>query len=366
MPFTNEALTDFSAPENIKKYQAALDHVRTHLDAEYPLIIGDDRIVTGRWLTSVNPGRVGETVGRAAMGNSTHIDQALGAAWERFARWRRRPADERVGFVRSLADVMRRRRFELAAWMTFEAGKNFAEADADVAEAIDFCEYYAEQALPLAGERPTYPYPGENNTVVLVPLGAGAVISPWNFPLAIFTGMAVGPAVVGNTVVLKPSPDTPIVAHKFMECAAEAGFPPGVFNLVVGADDEIGDHLVDHPRTRFINFTGSLATGVRINQRAAVVHPGQRWIKKVQLEMGGKDALIVDGTADLDYAAREAVASGYGFGGQKCSAMSRLIAVDSIHDALLERVADLVEDLTVGPADENPDYSALINEKARA
>ena len=274
--------------------------------------------------------------------------------------------EERAALLRRLADVFRSRRLELAAWMTFEAGKNYAEADADVAEAIDFCEYYAAQAPSLAGERETFPSPGEDNTAVLVPLGAGAVISPWNFPLAIFTGMAVGPAVVGNTLVMKPSPDTPIVAQQFMACTSEAGFPTGVFNLVTGADADIGDHLVDHPRTRFINFTGSVATGTRINERAARVQPGQLWIKKVQLEMGGKDALIVDETADLDYAARMAVASGYGFGGQKCSAMSRLIAVDAIHDDLVGRFVELTGELEIGPAEENADFSALINARAQA
>jgi 1-pyrroline-5-carboxylate dehydrogenase len=176
--------------------------------------------------------------------------------------------------------------------------------------------------------------------------------------------MVVGPGVVGDTLVLKPSPDTPIVAQKFMECVAAAGFPPGVFNLVTGADADIGDYLVDHARTRFINFTGSLTTGMRINERAAKVQPGQLWIKKVQLEMGGKDALIVDETADIDYAARAAVASGYGFGGQKCSAMSRLIAVDEIHDALVDRFVELASELEIGPAEENPDFSALINQRA--
>ncbi|MCP4251095.1 MAG: aldehyde dehydrogenase family protein, partial [bacterium] len=202
-------------------------------------------------------------------------DRALAAAWEAFRPWSAASMEERIDLTRRLADVMRFRRFELAAWMTYEAAKNYAEADADVAEAIDFCEYYAQQAPALAGEHETYPSPGESNTSMLVPLGAGAVISPWNFPLAIFTGMAVGPAVVGNTLVLKPSPDTPIVAQKFIECAEEAGFPAGVFNLVTGADADIGDHLVDHPHTRFINFTGSLTTGIRINQRAAAVHRGQ-------------------------------------------------------------------------------------------
>ncbi|MBT8192580.1 MAG: L-glutamate gamma-semialdehyde dehydrogenase [Acidimicrobiia bacterium] len=365
MTFTNEALTDFTVSENVDAYRAALSEVRSRLGADYPLTIGGEKHETGDWIESHNPGRTTELVGRSARGGPPEIDRALAAAWEAFRSWSARSMEDRIDLVRRLADVMRSRRFELAAWMTFEAGKNFAEADADVAEAIDFCEYYAHQAPGLAGEHETYPSPGESNTSMLVPLGAGAVISPWNFPLAIFTGMAVGPAVVGNTLVLKPSPDTPIVAQMFIECAEAAGFPPGVFNLVAGADADIGDYLVDHARTRFINFTGSLTTGIRINQRAATVHPGQLWIKKVGLEMGGKDALIVDETADLDYAARMAVASGYGFGGQKCSAMSRLIAVESIHDELVDRFVALAEELEVGPADENPDFSALINERAR-
>ena len=366
MSFANETLTDFTDPANVAAYRAALDGVAGQLGADYPLTIGSHQTETGAWIESHNPGRTDQLVGRSAKGGPADIDRALAAAWEAFATWSAEPMDTRVALVRRLADVMRARRFELAAWMTFEAGKNFAEADADVAEAIDFCEYYADQAPLLAGEQETYPRPDESNTSILVPLGAGAVISPWNFPLAIFTGMAVGPAVVGNTLVLKPSPDTPIVAQEFMTCAREAGFPPGVFNLVTGADADIGDHLVDHRRTRFINFTGSLNTGIRINERAAAVQPGQLWIKKVGLEMGGKDALIVDETADLAYAARAAVASGFGFGGQKCSAMSRLIAVDSIHDELLEQFAALTSELEIGPADENPDLSALINERAQA
>ena len=365
MSFTNEALTDFAVPESVAAYQAALAEVRGMLGADYPLTIGGKKIETGEWMESHNPGQTEQLIGRSARAGRSEVDAALAAAWEAFRPWSALTMEERIGLVRALAEVMRGRRFELAAWMTFEAGKNYAEADADVAEAIDFCEYYASQAPALAGEHETYPRPDESNTAVLVPLGAGAVISPWNFPLAILTGMAVGPAVVGNTLVLKPSPDTPIVAQKFMECTEAAGFPPGVFNLVTGADADIGDYLVEHPRIRFINFTGSLATGMRINERAARVQSGQLWIKKVQLEMGGKDALIVDETADVDYAARMAVASGYGFGGQKCSAMSRLIAVDDIHDALVERFVELAGELEVGPADDNPDFSALINQRAK-
>ncbi len=365
MSFSNEALTDFAIPANVEAYRTALDEVAGKLGADYPLTIGSRQVETGAWIESHNPGRTSQLVGRSTKGGPAEIDLALTAAWDTFREWADRSMDERVGLARRLADVMRHRRFELAAWTTYEAGKNYAEADADVAEAIDFCEYYAAQAPALAGEHETYPRPGESNTSMLVPLGVGAVISPWNFPLAILTGMAIGPAIVGNTLVLKPSPDTPIVAQQFMKCAREAGFPPGVFNLVTGADADIGDHLVDHPRTRFINFTGSLSTGIRINERAAAVHPGQLWIKKVGLEMGGKDALIVDETADLDYAARAAVASGYGFGGQKCSAMSRLIAVDSIHDALVEQFVALTSELEIGPATQNPDFSALINKRAQ-
>lgn len=263
-----------------------------------------------------------------------------------------------------LAAVMRRRKFELAAWETFEAGKNYREAEADVAEAIDFCEYYAREALKLAAPLPTHDYPGEENTSFLIPMGVGVVIPPWNFLLAILVGTTVGPVVVGNTVIVKPSPDTPIIAQQFMACVEEAGFPPGVINLVTGADADIGDLLVDHPRTRFINFTGSLATGLRIHERAAKVQPGQKWLKKVYAELGGKDALIVDETADLDLAAEAAVASGFGFQGQKCSAMSRLIVVDEVYDALLERFVARTQQLTLGPAEENADVCAVINQKA--
>ena len=364
--FTNEALTDFTDPASIELYRSALSGVQGRLGADYPLIIGADRVETGAWISSHNPGRTDQLIGRSAAATASHVDQALEAAWGAFGAWSGLEMADRCDLLRRLAAVFRSRRLELAAWMTLEVGKNYPEADADVAEAIDFCEYYADQAPRLAGEHETYPWPDEDNTSMLIPLGAGVVISPWNFPLAILTGMAVGPAVVGNTVVLKPSPDAPIIAQQFMECATEAGFPPGVFNLLTGADADIGDALVDHPHTRFINFTGSVATGTRINERAARVQPRQLWIKKVQLEMGGKDALIVDETADLDYAAAAAVASGVGFGGQKCSAMSRLIAVDSVHDGLVERFLALAGQLEVGPAEQNPDYGPLINARALA
>jgi 1-pyrroline-5-carboxylate dehydrogenase len=363
-PYRTEPYSDFSKEENARAYQEALKSVRGQLGRDYPLIIGDERLETGRWLDSYNPSKTSERIGRTAMAGKEEVDTAMAAAWRAYESWSKLPMETRARAMVKVAAVMRRRKLELAAWMTLEAAKNYPEAEADVAEAIDFVEYYARQALKLDGPLETHDYPGEENTSFLIPLGVGVVIPPWNFPLAILVGMAVGPAVVGNTVIVKPSPDTPIIGHVFMACLDEAGFPPGVINYLTGADADIGDALVDHPKTRFINFTGSMQTGMRINERAAKVQPGQRWLKKAYLEMGGKDALIVDETADLDYAADMALASGYGFQGQKCSAMSRLIVVEEVYDELLQKFKERVEALEVGPAESNVPVGAVINQKA--
>ena len=363
-PYRNEPYSYYATSEEEKPYREALEKVRAQLGQDYPLWIGGEKVHTKDYLTSVNPSNLDVTVGRSAKAKGKELERAMNAAWEAYADWSRLDMAHRARTLVKLAAVMRRRKLELAAWMTFEAGKNYVEAEADTAEAIDFCEYYAREALKLAEPVATYDYPGQENTSFLVPMGVGVVISPWNFPLAILAGMAVGPAVVGNTMILKPAPATVIIAQKFMECAEEAGFPPGVLNLLTGDDADLGDALVEHPRTRFINFTGSLETGMRINERAAKVQPGQKWLKKVYVELGGKDALIVDETVDLDEAAAIAVGSGYGFQGQKCSAMSRLIVVEEVYDALLGKVKTRVEALKVGPAEENPDVAAVINEAA--
>src|SRR5690606_30227055 len=310
-----------------------------------------------------DPSRKSRRVGRAAKGKAAHIEQAFKAAEEAYEGWSRLPMEHRARTLMRLSAIVRRRRAELAASLVYEASKTDIEASADVAEAIDFCEYYARQAMPLAEPLKTYDFAGEENTTTYQPMGVGVVIPPWNFLLAILVGTAVGPVVVGNTVIVKPSPSTPIIASLFMECVEAAGFPPGVINLLTGADADLGDALVDNPRTRFVNFTGSVATGLRINERAAKVHPGQRWIKRAYLEMGGKDALIVDETADIELAVGAAVAGGFGFQGQKCSAMSRLIVVDDVYDEVLERFAAGVERLSVGPAEENADVAAVINQR---
>lgn len=362
-PYVNEAYLDFTDAAVRQRFERTLGRVRSQLGREYGLVIGGERVDTGTYLDSLDPCTPSRVVGRSAKGKAPEIERAMTAAQDAYASWSRLPMAHRARTLVELAAVMRRRREELAAWEVFEAGKNFLEAIADVAEAIDFCEYYARESLKLEGPLPTHDYPGEENTSELIPMGVGVVIPPWNFLLAILTGTTVGPVVVGNTVILKPSPSTPIIAQKFMECVEEAGFPPGVINLLTGDDVDLGDALVEHPLTRFINFTGSVATGMRINERAARVQPGQNWLKRVFTEMGGKDALIVDETADLDMAADAAVSSAFGFQGQKCSAMSRLIAVDAIHDELLDKFLERTRRLRVGPAEENADVAAVINQK---
>lgn len=360
-PYANEPYADFSDPRVRDGFQAELADVRQRLGADWPLVIGGERVTTGTWIESWDPSRKDRLVGRAAAAGPDQIEAAFAAAGAAYPSWRDAGMAHRARALVKLAAVMRRRKWELSAWEVFEAGKTYAEAEGDVAEAIDFCEYYARQAMDLDERLETYPWPGEENTLTLQPLGVGLVIPPWNFLLAILVGTTVGPVVVGNTVLLKPSPKTPIIAGLFLEMLDEAGFPPGVVNLLTGEDAVLGDALVDDPRTRFINFTGSLATGLRIHERAAKVHPGQGFLKRTMLEMGGKDALVVDETADLDAAADAAVASAFGFQGQKCSAMSRLIVVDAVYDDLLDRVVRRTEALRVGPAEENPDVAAVID-----
>lgn len=363
-PYKNEPYDLYTNETEEKPFKAALEHVKGQLGQDYPLIINGEKVMTETFLDSVNPCSPEQIVGRSSKAQEKHIEDAMDAAWKAYRNWSQWDMESRARCLVKLAAVMRRRKLELASWMTLEAGKNYVEAEADTAEAIDFAEYYAREALKLDGPIHQYDYPGEENSSFLMPIGAGVVIPPWNFPLAILCGMTVGPVVVGNTVIVKPAPSTPIIAQKFMECVQEAGFPPGVINLLTGDDAVLGDALVDHHKTRFINFTGSVNTGMRINERAAKVQAGQKWLKKVYLEMGGKDALIVDESADLDFAASAAAASGYGFQGQKCSAMSRLIILEEVYDDLLERFTDKVAGLKLGPAEENANVAAVINEKA--
>jgi 1-pyrroline-5-carboxylate dehydrogenase len=363
-PYVNEPYSDFSDPDNANAYRKAIATVRGRF-THHPLVIGGRSITTERELQSLNPARPEEIVGTVSMADAAIAEQALDAAWDAYGSWSRLDAPERARLLVKLASILRARKYELSAWETLEASKNWLEAEADVAEAIDFCEYYARQAVELSKPVPVYPYPGEENESHLVPIGAGVVIPPWNFPLAILAGMTAGPVAAGNTVVVKPASTTPVIAAMFMQAVEEAGFPAGVINYLPGAGSEVGDVLVDHPRTRFVNFTGSMEVGLRIARRAAVVQDGQRWLKRAYMEMGGKDALVVDETADLDAAAVAAVVSAYGFQGQKCSALSRLILVDEVYDTVLDSVAEAVEALQVGPAEDNARVNAVISAAQR-
>ncbi len=362
-PFRNEPLSDFSDPELAAAYRLALAGVRRNFGRHKLLIIGGKEVDTGEKIASRNPAQPEEVVGIVAAAGIPQIDAAFEAAWRAFPDWAARPAAARTAATVKLAAELRRRRWELAACETLEASKNWLEAEADVAEAIDFCEYYARQALESARPVPIVPWPGEINQSWLQPLGAGVVISPWNFPLAILVGMTIGPVVAGNTVVLKPSSNTPMTAAAFMEAVAAAGIPDGVINFLPATGSKMGDYLVDHPRGRFINFTGSKEVGLRIGARAAQIHPGQPWLKRVYLEMGGKDAIVVDETADLEAATVAVVKSAFGFQGQKCSAASRLIVTDEIYDTFLDRLVAATKELQVGPAEANFPVAAVISEE---
>ncbi|MFW2340726.1 MAG: L-glutamate gamma-semialdehyde dehydrogenase [Acidimicrobiia bacterium] len=360
-PFVNEPYSDFTVKENAAAYRAAIEQVRGELGRHYPLVVGGKTVDPGDRIESVNPANPSEVVGTVASATPEIAEDAIDAAWDAFPQWSSTSAEARARTIQRLVAILRRRKYELSAWQTFEASKNYLEAEADVAEAIDFCDFYARQAIKMAEPLAVTPWPGEDNESHLIPLGVGVVIPPWNFPLAILAGMTIGPVAAGNTVVLKPASTTPVIGAQFMAAVEEAGFPPGVINFLPGPGSRVGDTLVDHPRTRFINFTGSKEVGLRIAERSAKVNPGQLWLKRAYMEMGGKDAQVVDETADLDAAARAAVAGAFGFQGQKCSACSRLIVVDDVYDEVLEKVVAFASELSIGPAIDNSQVTAVIS-----
>jgi 1-pyrroline-5-carboxylate dehydrogenase len=346
--------------------QRALSQVRDKLGQEYALLIAGERVKTGDLLKSFNPSRPSELVGVHHKSTPDLARRAVESAHDYFPTWASTPARVRVEMLVRAAEIIRHRKFEFDAWLVFEAGKTWPEAEADVCEAIDFCDYYARQMLKYASPDPVVQLPGEKDEMIYVPLGAGVVIPPWNFPLAIMTGMTVAALVTGNTVVLKPSSDTPTIAAKFAEVLLEAGFPEKSFSLSTGSGAAVGDVLVQHPKTRFVSFTGSRDVGLRINELAAKPQKGQIWIKRVIAEMGGKDAIVVDRDADLDKAAEGVVMSAYGYQGQKCSACSRAIVDAAVYDVFLDKLKDRVSKITVGPSDDPDNYMGpVINESAK-
>jgi 1-pyrroline-5-carboxylate dehydrogenase len=364
--FRNEPCFDWSRAENRTAMTAALAAVEGQLGREYPVHIGGKEHRTGKLLVSTDPSRPEQVVGRFHMADGDLVDRALAEATRAFEGWKHVPGRERASYLFRAATQMRRRRMELAAWMVYEVGKTWPEADADVAEAIDFLDFYAREAIRLAEAQPLTRLAGEDNELYYIPLGPGVVIPPWNFPCAIMAGMTSAAIVAGNTVVLKPSSESPAIAHKFYEIMEEVRLPAGVFNFVAGGGGSVGNALVADRRTRFIAFTGSMEVGLHINELAAKHQPGQLWIKRVILEMGGKDSIIVDADTDLDEAAGGVVASAFGFQGQKCSACSRAIVDESVHDEFVARVVERVKKLKVGPAkDPDVDMGPVVSKGAR-
>ena len=365
-PYAPTTYVDFSKPDQRAAFEAAIAAVRAQLDREYPAVIGGERVKSPATFESRNPARPGEVIGRFQACTKEQAAQAVEVAHRTFATWSRVPAAERAAYLVEAARRMRERRHTFSAWMVLEVGKSWAEADADTGEAIDFMEYYAREMLRYAQPEPPTQLPGERDEVVYIPLGVGAVIPPWNFPLAICVGMTTAAVVTGNTVVLKPSSDTPAIAWQFFSLMEEVGLPPGVINFVSGGGGTVGDTIVRHARTRFISFTGSREVGVGINRLAAEVQPGQLWLKRVVAEMGGKDAIIVDDEADVDAAALGVAQSAFGFQGQKCSACSRAIVSEKVYAAFLEKLKPLVAAIAIGEPETYGTYlGPVVNAKAR-
>jgi len=361
-PFVNEPSVDFSREDNARKMRSALEKVRGQLGREYDLILGGKRVRTAEKIKSLNPAHPSQVVGVHQKAGKEHVEPAMNAALKAFASWSRTTVEERASLVFRVGDLLRERKYEFMAWLVFEVSKNWAEADGDIAETIDFCELYAREALRLQKTAPHVQLPGERDSLFYIPLGVGAVIPPWNFPCAIMAGMTLASIVCGNTVVLKPSSDSPTIAAKFIELLEEAGMPEGVVNFCPGAGASFGDAVVSHPKTRYIAFTGSREVGLHINQSAATQAPGQIWIKRTVLEMGGKDAILVDADTDLDAAVEGVSQAAFGFQGQKCSACSRAIVDERVYDKFLDRLKARVEKFTVGDPAENYDLGAVINE----
>ncbi|MCH7988860.1 MAG: L-glutamate gamma-semialdehyde dehydrogenase [Planctomycetes bacterium] len=362
--FTNEPHTDFSKTEARDAMQQALDEVASELGKDYPLVIDGRSIETKASIVSRNPSHQKQIVGRVASASPENAAEAIDAARRAFRGWSRMEPEYRAEYVELVASEMRSRRFELAAWEVYECGKPWAEADADVAEAIDFCMYYADQFRKLNVPQQC-DLPGEENTYFYRPRGVVVVIAPWNFPLAILTGMTVAALVTGNTVVMKPAEQSPVIASKLMEIFLNIDLPNGVVNFLPGVGEEVGPELVGSPEIDLIAFTGSREVGLSINRDATQFDSRQSSVKRVLAEMGGKNALIIDDDADLDEAVAGTVSSAFGYSGQKCSACSRAIVLASVYDQFMQRLIPATKSLKIGPAeDPGTTVGPVIDEEA--
>lgn len=347
-PYSPQPYVDFSDEEPRARMLAALKQVEGQLGRTYPLWIDGEAVSSGETFHSVSPADPDRIIGTMAQANADLADKAVRSAAENFKTWSRWDPDARARILIKAAAIARRRVYELAAWQCFEESKSWLEAYADVCEAIDFLDFYGREMMRLGGAQPVTPFAGEENEVRYIPLGVGVVIPPWNFPMAICCGMTTAALVTGNTVCLKPASTSPVVAAKVVEILHEAGLPTNVLNFVPGPGRSVGDAMVCHPLTRFVAFTGSREVGLGIFEKASKTQKGQIWLKRTILEMGGKDCILVDETADLNAAAEGATLAAFGFQGQKCSACSRLIAHREIYNELLDQVVARSRELTIG------------------
>jgi 1-pyrroline-5-carboxylate dehydrogenase len=363
-PFKNETYVDFSDPAIRSLQEKALAQVTRKLGKDYPLVIAGKKVVTKDWIVSTNPAHPTQVIGRFAEGTRKLVDRAITSAAEAFEEWKQWSPEDRAEILFKAAAIARKKRYEINAWMILEVGKNWAEADGDTAEGIDFLEYYGRQMLERAGPQPVVNNKGERGYMEYLPLGVGLVIPPWNFPFAILLGTAAAAIVAGNTVVLKPSSDSPMMGWIAYQLLLEAGLPKNVITFFASPGGEVGDALVKHPLTRFISFTGSKQVGLRINQNAAETQKGQKWIKRVVAEMGGKDAIVVAKDANLDEAADGIVAAAFGFQGQKCSACSRAIIEQPVYNKMLQKIVERVNQIEVGDPIDNHRMGPVVSERA--
>jgi len=363
--FTNEPFIDFSNSENRKRMEDALKKVKSEFGHEYPMWVGGQKVTTPEKRNSTNPSRPSEVIGVFQNANTDLARQAIESAHKYFDIWKQVPAQDRVKYIFRAAQICRERKFELNALVCYEVGKTWVEADADIAETIDFCEFYGREMLRLAEPQKLTPMRGERNYLTYIPLGVGVVVPPWNFPCAIMAGLVAASLVTGNTVVLKPASDSPTIAAKFIDILFEAGVPKQAVNFITGPGGAVGDTLVTHPKTRYVGFTGSKEVGLRISELAAKPTAGQIWIKRTVLEMGGKDAIVVDEEADIDAAVEGTAQAAFGYQGQKCSACSRAIVSEKVYDSFLQKLVDRARKITVGPSDDPNNYMGpVINQSA--
>ncbi len=363
--FRNEPLAQFSDSAVKGQMEAAIARERAAFGTEYDLLIGGERVKAPKQFSSRNPSRPSEVIGVMQSATPEQARSAVEAADRAFRTWSKTAPDERARLLFKAADAIRRRRFEFDALLVLEVGKTWLEADGDVAEGIDFLEYYGREMLRYAAPHPITPFPGERNEMHYIPLGVGVVIPPWNFAFAIMAGMTSAALVTGNTVVLKPSSDSPVIAARFVDLLVECGVRAEAINFVTGSGGAIGDQLVKHPRTRFVSFTGSKDVGLHVNRLAADVQPGQLWIKRVVAEMGGKDGIVVSADADLPAAVEGVAQAAFGYQGQKCSACSRAIVEAPVYDEFVKRLVERTDKIAVGdPSDPKSAMGPVINESS--